>query len=131
MPSLVGLALQQKDLAGRIFGRGPHAFDARCATVRALVHAPFVQPAIDVGAGRRAFVHQELGHVESDAAGADDGHPGAGPALAGDHIKIRAAPWRGRCRRIPGWRGAMPVARTIGVEAPGEEGVGIDARVEA
>jgi len=52
------------------------------------VHAPFGHPARRIQRRRTAGLGQELGHIETDAAGADDRHPAADIDPAFQHIQI-------------------------------------------
>ena len=70
---LAGLALQKRDLPRGRRGRGAHHSAAHRGRVG---HAPLGPPGRKVEGGRRVgrVVDQELGHIEANAAGADDGH---------------------------------------------------------
>jgi hypothetical protein len=79
-----GLALQQGDLPGGGFGAGG---DQAAAEGLGIADAPFRAPELGVFGGRRARVAEELGHVETDAAGADDGDARADRGAA-QHVEI-------------------------------------------
>ena len=99
------LALQQRHFTRRGFGLRPH--DA--ATVLFGVgHAPFAQPGGQVGGGGRmaavGAVGQVLGHVEADAAGADDAHALAHGLVVQQHVDVAQhggviLPWNARVAR--------------------------------
>jgi hypothetical protein len=86
-PGLLGLALKQRDGARGRLGAG--AFGGEPAAMEGGVrHAPFGAPAVGREGGALAFVDEEFGHVEADAARADDRHPRSHRRAAAQHVDI-------------------------------------------
>src|SRR5699024_8644494 len=54
--------------------------------------APFGAPALRVEGGGGSVLDQELGHVEADAAGADDRYPPAGGGAAVEDVQVADHP---------------------------------------
>ena len=68
---LAALALQQRNFAGWFERSLSFHIDATSRLCR-VDHAPFGEPFVQVERRRGTVLHEELGNVESDAAGADD-----------------------------------------------------------
>ena len=80
-------ALHQPDLAGRRFRCGVYAFDGATG-LGGGINAPFAHPQLRIEAGRWSGMDEELGDVETDAAGTDDGDPVTHRLRAGQRIDI-------------------------------------------
>ena len=78
-------ALQQPYLA---CGRFHRAVGESAGMVKAGINAPFMAPAFDIGGGRGRRLDQELGHVEADAPGTDDGHTPADIGMAAQNLAV-------------------------------------------